>query len=105
MQYQLRVFKITPGAMNQFVAAWLAGVYPLRLRFGFSIPGAWVVEGSDTFIWLLAYEGANGFEAADARYYASAERGAIAPDPAQYVVDTQHYPMRSILPLDKSAGA
>ena len=98
MEYQLRRSRIRPGHVREFLDAWLAGVYPLRERFGFRFVGAWVVEGTDEFVWILGYDGPDGFASADARYYASLERAAVDPDPAQFFVATDHRMIRSVLP-------
>jgi hypothetical protein len=82
---QLRIYDIEPGRLESFVAAWTAGVAPLRARFGFAVEG-WVVPGEDRFVWLVTYHGPETFEAADERYYASPERQRLDPDPAQWVV-------------------
>jgi hypothetical protein len=98
MEYQLRRSRIKPGHMRGFLEAWIGGVYPLRRRFGFSFVGAWVVEGSDEFVWILGYDGPDGFTAADARYYASPERARLAPDPARFFAATDHRMIRGVLP-------
>jgi len=98
VEYQLRRSRIKPGRMAEFLDAWLAGVYPLRKQFGFRFVGAWVVEASDEFVWILGYEGPDGFAAADARYYASAERGALRPDPAHLIAASDHRMIRSVFP-------
>jgi hypothetical protein len=98
MEYQLRHYKIRPGTMAAFIDAWLSGVYPLRIRFGFSFAGAWVVEGKDEFVWIIGYDGAEGFTEADRRYYDSQERKAMAPDPAQYIEAGSKLMLKSILP-------
>lgn len=85
MEYQLRHYKIRPGTMSAFLAAWLNGVYPLRQRFGFTFAGAWQVEGRDEFVWIIGHDGPEGLEAADKRYYDSRERKTMDPDPAQYI--------------------
>ncbi len=63
---------------------------PLRERHGFTIVGGWVVEDEvgddDEFVWVIGYEGPLTFEAAEAAYYASAERSALSPDPARLIV-------------------
>ena len=41
---QLRIYTITRGLMNKWIKGWSEGVYPLRLKQGFSIDGAWVIE-------------------------------------------------------------
>lgn len=98
MEYQLRSFRIRAGHMDQFLSAWLAGVYPLRLKFGFTFAGAWCVEGADEFVWVIGYDGPDGFATADKRYYESPERKGLSPDPAQYIEAPVNRMMRSVLP-------
>ncbi|HVD31555.1 MAG TPA: NIPSNAP family protein [Methylomirabilota bacterium] len=99
MEYQLRHYRIRAGHMDQFVDAWVRGVYPLRRRFGFTFAGAWRVEGSDEFVWIIGYDGPEGFAAADEKYYASDERKRISPDPAQFIEAPLNLMMRSVLPV------
>jgi hypothetical protein len=54
---QLRIFTIADGKMDEFVRAWLKGVYPLRIKQGFTIHGAWTLDPGDKFMWLLSYDG------------------------------------------------
>ena len=91
-RHQLRVYRIEPGRMADFVAAWQAGVVPLRRRFGFEIEGAWTGAGesSDQFCWVVRFDGEGTFEAADRAYYASDERRQLADDPARFIVDQEH---------------
>jgi hypothetical protein len=98
VQYQLRHFRIREGNMDAFLDAWLRGVYPLRRKFGFTFAGAWVVEGADEFVWIIGYDGPEGFAAADKHYYESIERQRISPDPAQYIEAPINRMMRSVLP-------
>jgi hypothetical protein len=83
--------------MEAFVDAWQAGVVPLRERFGFQVEGAWVLEDSDEFVWILSYEGEDSFAAADAGYYGSAERAHLRPDPAQYIERAEEQRARRIV--------
>ncbi len=85
---QLRIYRIQPGRLNDFVTAWRDGVLPLRRKFGFEVE-AWTVPEDDIFVWLVAYRGAGSFAEADAAYYASPERAALIPDPAHWIVDSQ----------------
>lgn len=85
---QLRIYGIELGRLDDFVAAWTAGVLPLRRRFGFEAT-AWMVPGEDTFVWLLSYAGPSTFAEADALYYASPERAALQPDPAEWIVTNE----------------
>jgi hypothetical protein len=63
-------------------------VAPLRERYGFRVSG-WLVDGSDEFVWLLEHDDQRSFDAADAAYYASAQRQALQPDPARLVDDAR----------------
>ena len=83
--------------MEAFLDAWLRGVYPLRQKFGFTFAGAWRVEASNEFVWVIGYDGPDGFASADRRYYESDERKQMSPDPAQYVETPEHHMMRSVL--------
>jgi hypothetical protein len=92
---QLRIYRIEAGHLEGFADAWSRGVEPLRRRFGFSSQ-AWTVPAEGVFIWLVTYEGEGTFEAADAAYYASSERKALAPDPARWIEANE---TRSLVPL------
>jgi hypothetical protein len=98
MEYQLRQYRIRDGQMDEFVDAWLRGVYPLRRKFGFTFVGAWRVDGADEFVWILGYDGPDGFAAADRRYYASTERKTMSPDPAALIEHPVQSMLRSVLP-------
>ena len=98
MVSQLRIFTINRGKMDDFVKAWTAGVYPLRRKHGFNIEAAWVIRERNEFIWILSCDGPEEFESRDAAYYASAERAALDPDPAQYIARAEHWFMTSVLP-------
>jgi hypothetical protein len=82
---QLRIYTIEANRLDEFVAAWSAGVRPLRRRFGFE-SAAWTVPEESLFIWLVTYRGDRPFEEADTDYYASPERQGLQPDPAQWIV-------------------
>ena len=93
---QIRIFTINKGKMEAFVDAWTKGVYPLRIKNGFSIDGAWIVQEKNKFIWLLSYDGAESFKVKDSAYYASQGRAAINPDPAQYIADVESYFLKQV---------
>lgn len=86
MATQLRDYRITDGSLDQFVAEWRRHLAPLRRELGFTIPGAWSVDGESRFVWLLTYPGDwDAFEEADQRYFASPQRAAIRADPARLI--------------------
>ena len=82
--------------MDAFLAAWTAGVVPLRRRFGFEI-AAWTVPGEPVLAWVITYRGAGSFDDAERAYYDSPERKALDPDPGQWVIDKDD---RWLDPLD-----
>ena len=84
---QLRMYGIAPARMAEFVREWRSAVVPLRQQFGFHVVSAWVVEGEDTFVWIVRYDGSGRFEEADAAYYASPERKLLQPNPARHIVE------------------
>jgi hypothetical protein len=85
-EWQLRDYTIQDGHFDDFLAAWTAGVLPLRRRFGFEIQ-AWSVPEDSRFVWVVRYDGPGTYEEADRAYYASPERAAVDPNPAQWVAD------------------
>jgi hypothetical protein len=91
MVSQLRVYVIDRGRMDAFVAAWTAGVYPLRLQHGFDIPRAWINRERNEFIWLLTYDGPERWEDKEAAYYGSQERAALVPDPRQDIAQANQW--------------
>jgi hypothetical protein len=88
---QLRVFTINRGQMDRFVDAWTRGVPPLRRKHGFRIHGAWIIPERNEFLWVLSHDGPEGFVAKDSAYYASAERGALDPDPVQFIARAERW--------------
>ncbi len=86
MEYQIRRYRIAAGKLDEFVAAWRTRVVPLRRQFGFTLVGAWALPDTHEFVWILGYEGGEGFAAADSAYYSSAERRRLDPDPARHIL-------------------
>ena len=86
-RWQLRMYRVKPGELDRWVDEWHATVKPLREAMGFDVLGPWVGE-DDLFVWLIGRE---GFEEADAAYYASSERAALDPDPARLLEHVQTF--------------
>ena len=98
MATQIRIFTIRAGQMDDFLQAWLAGVYPLRLAHGFAIDGAWAVPQRNQFIWIMRYDGPEDWEMKDRAYYASTERAILDPDPAQHIESVEQFFITPVLP-------
>jgi len=88
--YQLRVYTIKPGEMAAWLSEWRDQIAPLRRRHGFEVVGAWTIDDSDRFVWILRYRGPKSWDQADADYYASPERAAMDPNPARHIADMEH---------------
>lgn len=86
-RWQLRMYRVEPGRMDDWVDEWRAHVRPLRESMGFQVLGPWAGE-DDRFVWLIGHD---DLEAADAAYYSSPERTALQPDPARLLVDVQTF--------------
>lgn len=86
---QLRLYRIAEGHLDDFIAAWTAGVFPLRRTFGFEIDAAYSIPQEDRFCWIVSYDGPLSWQEAEDAYYGSPERAAIDPDPVQWVEDPQ----------------
>lgn len=87
MEYQVRRYRAAEGKLDAFVDAWRRGVVPLRKKFGFTVEGAWSIPETNEFVWVMSYDGPEGFEAADAAYYESDERSTLDPNPVVFLVD------------------
>ncbi len=96
MELYLRIYTIRPGAMEAWLAEWREHVVPLRRAVGFTVFGAWVSEQASTFTWLIGYDGPEGFQEANAAYYASPERKAVDPDPGRHIAEARELPVREI---------
>jgi hypothetical protein len=94
VDWQLRIYEIEPGNIETWIDEWRTHVAPLRRRHGFRVLGPWV--GAATFVWLLGYDGDDGFAAADSRYYDSPERRSIEPDPARHILSSQTRMLRGV---------
>ena len=55
--WQLREYTVKPGELKEWVDEWRKRIVPLRERHGFRILGAWTVDGTDQFVWIISYDG------------------------------------------------
>jgi hypothetical protein len=93
MHWELRLYRPKPGAFDSFLAEWREHVLPLRRAHGFEVLGPWRADDG-RFVWILGHD---ALGAADAAYYASAERRAIEPDPARHLDSVEHVGMEELL--------
>lgn len=96
MVSQLRMYRAKEGELDAFIEEWRAKILPLRRKFGFKVEGAWTKRETGEFIWIISYEGPEGFEARDAAYYDSPERKAVSPSPARHLAEQNTRLMTSV---------
>ncbi|MBG0814847.1 NIPSNAP family protein [Planomonospora sp. ID82291] len=84
---QHRTYTIREGLLEEWAEKWRAQIVPLRLTFGFEIHGAWLDHERSRFVWVVSYDGPEGFAERNQQYWASPERAAMALDPSDYLVD------------------
>ncbi len=97
MAIQLRDYRITDGELDRFIEEWRTNLAPLRQACGFTVAGAWTVNGESRFVWLLSHpDGWDAFQEADARYFASPERASLEPDPARLIVEQRNAPLHEV---------
>ena len=98
MPTQLRIYSINRGALKEFAAEWEKMIKPLRLKLGFKIDGAWTVEATNQFVWIMRYDGQASWETLDEAYFQSPVRKAMDPDPARHIARMEHYFIKPVSP-------
>lgn len=96
MPIQLRIYTINRGALQDFALEWQEKIKPLREKLGFQVLGAWTVQATNQFVWLLGYEGPSDWDTQDQAYFDSDERRAMQPDPARFIARVEQYFVESV---------
>ena len=94
---QLRIYTINRGALHQFAQEWNEHIRPLREKLGFKILGAWTIESTNQFVWILGYDGSASWEDRDHAYFNSDERQAMDPNPARNIARMEEYFIAAVL--------
>jgi len=97
MTTQLRVYTINRGSLHLFAKEWKEKVLPLRIEYGFQIHGAWTIEKTNQFIWLISWEGQESWDARENAYYSSSIRIAMEPDPARLIARQEKFDVENVL--------
>ena len=85
MKSQLRIYDMKPGTMEEFAAKVDEELIPIRLDYGFTRSGPWIVEETYQYVWIVHYDGEGTFEEVDKRYYADPRRGEMSFNPMDYI--------------------
>ncbi len=91
MPTQLRLYTINKGCLQQFAEEWRELVLPLRQQQGWQIERAWLIEENNQFAWLLSCGEDENWADKDEKYYASANRRAMDPNPARLIAWAEEY--------------
>ena len=83
MIYQLRMYRVKEGELDEWLEEWREGILPARRAYGFSVLGPWVNAEESRFVWIVGHDG--DFAAADQAYYDSPERAALQPPPTRHL--------------------
>ena len=97
MTTQLRMYTINRGSLHLFAKEWKEKVLPLRVEHGYRIHGAWTIEETNQFAWLISYEGRESWEVKESAYYSSVDRKAMEPNPARLISRSEQYCVEKIL--------
>ncbi|MBA2347003.1 MAG: NIPSNAP family protein [Solirubrobacterales bacterium] len=89
MDHQLRIYKLKEGRLEDFLTLWREHVVPARAACGFEVVASYVNREERELAWIVRHTGEGGFEAGDARYYASAERAALPWDPREAIASAE----------------
>lgn len=76
---ELRLYTINRGRMDDFVKVWREGVVPLRRQAGFAIEGAWVIEATNQFAWVVSLPDSEDWQATLEAYSQSPPAGVSVP--------------------------
>ena len=87
MDCQLRIYRIHPGRLDDFLALWRDHVVPAREAHGFEVLDALVNREEREFAWIVRHAG--DFAAADVAYYDSPERAALPWDPKEALASVE----------------
>lgn len=88
---QLRVYTINKGELEEFVKVWTNKIYPLNLKLGMRVDGAWTIKESNQFVWVLRYDGPEDWKTKRDQYFDSSERKSFDPDPARYIARVEEW--------------
>ncbi len=89
MATQLRIYRLDPDRVDEFVTVWREQIVPARRAAGFKVQGAWVSRDEAGFAWVVSHAGDTAaFEDASQSYYDSDARRAMEPAPDQFIVES-----------------
>ena len=77
MIYQLRMYTVNRGMMDQWVKLFNETIVPIQEKHGIKIDGKWVNEDKNQFIWIRSFADAEDVKAKEAAFSGSPEWKAV----------------------------
>ena len=77
MIYQLRMYTVNRGMMDQWVKLFNETIVPIQEKHGIKIDGKWVNEDKNQFIWIRSFADAEDVKAKEAAFSGSQEWKAV----------------------------
>lgn len=97
MIYQLRIYSIKEGRMEEWLEYFQSKLVPLSNEFGIKVLRGWVCHERNQFVWMRGFEGPESIEEQERAYYASPGRSALGDEPIELYIDNMD--VRIIEPL------
>ena len=88
MPSQVRIYKIRPGQMENWLRFFHEKVVPLQNKFGISPHVGWVNAKDSEFIWVRDFSGGEPIEEQEKRYVASEERRTVMGDESKQYIES-----------------
>ena len=82
---QLRIYTVDPATSEEWVGLFHSHIVPVREQYGFAVDASYLSEDGTRFIWVTSHDCPDGWEAAEAAYYDSPERGSLPFSPSDYI--------------------
>ena len=88
MPSQLRIYKIKPGQMENWLRFFREKVVPLHRKFGIPARIAWTNMESSEFIWVRDFSDKESIEEQERRYVSSEERSRVIGDQSKAFIES-----------------
>ena len=85
---QLRIYKIKPGQMDNWLRFFHEKVVPLQSKFGISPMVGWVNAADSEYIWARDFAAGEPIEDQEKRYATSEERRTLMGDEAKQYIES-----------------
>jgi hypothetical protein len=97
MVFQLRVYTINGGMMDQWVEFFNETLMPIYKQQGIKVEGAWANEDKNQFIWVRSFSDAADLKTKEEAFYASTEWNAAKDRARSHLARVDVQVMDSVL--------